>query len=47
MTEEEMEFTFESKVSDSELVSSKSVTCENIKVEMATLRELAAPNLTV
>ena len=44
MIEEETEYTFESNVSDFELVSPKSVSCENIKVEMATLRELAAPN---
>ena len=36
---------FESKVSDSESVSSELISCEDIKVEMATLHELAAPNL--
>ena len=33
------------KVSDSEFERSESVSCEDIKVEMATLHELAAPNL--
>jgi len=47
MIEEEAEYTFESKVSDSKLVSPKSVSCENTEVKLATLRELAAPNLTV
>ena len=45
---EKKEYTFEvfeSKVSDFESVSPKSVSGENIKVEMTTLRELAAPNL--
>lgn len=36
---------FESKVSDSESVSSESINFEDIKVEMATLRKVAAPNL--
>jgi len=36
---------FESKISDSKFVRSESVSCENIKVEMATLCELAAPIL--
>ena len=48
MIEEKKEYmfeVFESKVSDSESISSKSVSCEVFKVEMATLRELAAPNL--
>ena len=47
---EKTEHTFEvfkSKVSDSEFVSPKSVICEDIKVEMTTLRELATTNLTV
>jgi len=36
---------FESKVSDSESVSSEPISCEVFKVEMATLLELAVPNL--
>ena len=36
---------FESKVSDSKSVGSESVSCEVFKVEMATLRELVAPNV--
>jgi len=50
MIEEKAEHTFEvfeSKVSDSKFVSPKSVSCEDINVEMATLRVLAAPNLNV
>ena len=35
---------FQSKVSDSKSVSSKSVSCEVFKIEMATLYEFAAPN---
>ena len=36
---------FERKVSDSEFVSSKSVSFEDIKTEMTNLCELVAPNL--
>jgi len=48
MVEEKKEHAFEeleSKISDFESSNSGSVSCEVIKVEMATLRELAAPNL--
>ena len=48
MIEEKKEHTFEvfeSEVSDSESISSESVSCKVIKVETATLCELAAPNL--
>ena len=48
MIEEKKKHTFEvfeSEISDSESASSTSVSCEVFKVEMATLRELAAPNL--
>ena len=48
MIEEKKEHMFEaseSKASDSESVNSDSVSCEYIKVEIDTLRELAAPNL--
>ena len=47
MIEEKMEHTFEmfeTKVRDSESASSKSLSCEDIKIAMATLRELVAPN---
>ena len=36
---------FESNVSESEFVRPESVSCEDIKVEIATFRKLAAPNL--
>ena len=48
MIDEKKEHTsqdFESKVSDSKFGSFESVTCADIKVEMATLRELTVPNL--
>jgi len=48
MIEEKTEHTFEvfeSKVNDPESVSLESISCEVIMVEMATLRELVAPNL--
>jgi len=48
MIKKKKEYTFEvfeSKVRDSKSVSSESANCEDIKVEIAALRELAAPNL--
>ena len=36
---------FESNVSDSEFVCPESVSCEDIKVEIATFHKLATPNL--
>ena len=38
---------FESKVRDSEFINSKLVSFKNIKVEMTTLYEFAAPNLKI